>query len=115
MSTYNVTTYTQLKSAVASATSGDTIYIGASITCSAQIKMSGSGVTLKAATGVTPVLDFSALTGSTGIGIYVTGSSNTIYGLIIQNAGDNGLKIEGASNTVQNCIFRYNGDTGLQI
>lgn len=119
MSTYNVTTYTQLKSAVASATSGDTIYIGASITCSAQIVMSTRGVTLKAATGVTPVLDFSAIgsinSGSKGIGIYVTGSNNIIYGLIIQNAGDNGIKIEGASNTVQNCIFRYNGDTGLQI
>lgn len=119
MSTYNVTTYSELKSKVAAASSGDTIYIGASITCTAQIVLSGSGITLTAKSGVTPVLDFSAISsinsGSTGIGIYVTGSNNTISGLIIQKAGDNGLKIEGAGNTVQNCIFRYNGDTGLQI
>jgi hypothetical protein len=119
LSTYTVTTYADLKSKVAAAASGDTIYIGASITCTAQIKLSGSGITLTAKSGVTPVLDFSALasinTGTAGIGIYVTGSKNTISGLIIQKAGDNGMKIEGAGNTVQNCIFRYNGDTGLQI
>ncbi|MBP2631360.1 MAG: hypothetical protein H6Q70_1988 [Firmicutes bacterium] len=119
MSTYNVTTYAELKSKVAAAVSGDIIYIGASITCTAQIVLKGSGITLTAKSGVTPVLDFSAISninsGSTGIGIYVTGSNNTISGLIVQKAGDNGLKIEGAGNTVQNCIFRYNGDTGLQI
>jgi len=114
-----VTTYSALKSAVEDASSGDTIYIGASITCTAQIKLSASSVTLKAKSGVTPVLDFSAISsinsGTTGIGIYVTGSKNTISGLIVQNAGDNGMKITGASNTVSKCIFRYNGDSGLQI
>lgn len=118
MSTYNVTTYSALTSAVSSASSGDTIYIGASITCTGRIKLSSSGITLTAKSGVTPILDFSAIsstTGDSGIGIYVTGSNNTISGLIIQKAGDNGIKIEGASNTVSNCLFRSNGDTGLQI
>ncbi|VBB08421.1 pectin lyase fold [Lucifera butyrica] len=118
MSTYSVTTYSELKNAVASAGSGDTISIGASISCSARIKISTSGITMKAKSGVTPVLDFSAIsstTGDSGIGIYVTGSNNAFSGFIVQYAGDNGMKIEGANNTVTNCIFRYNGDTGLQI
>ncbi|VBB05127.1 right handed beta helix region [Lucifera butyrica] len=114
-----VSDYTALKTAVTSAKAGDVITIGSSIACSGQIVLSASGVTLQAKSGVTPVLDFSAIgdkhTGTAGIGIYVTGSNNTIQGLIIQKAGDNGIKIEGAGNTIENCILRYNGDTGLQI
>ena len=49
--------------------------------------------------------------------IYVNHLANywTFYGLVLQNAKDNGMKIEGSYNIVERCIFRWNNDTGLQI
>ena len=49
--------------------------------------------------------------------IYVNHEANywTFYGLVLQNAKDNGMKIEGSYNIVERCTFRWNNDTGLQI
>ena len=49
--------------------------------------------------------------------IYVNHLANywTFYGLVLQNAKDNGMKMEGSYNIVERCVFRYNNDTGLQI
>lgn len=49
--------------------------------------------------------------------IYVNHLANywTFYGLVLQNAKDNGMKIEGSYNIVERCVFRWNNDTGLQI
>ena len=49
--------------------------------------------------------------------IYVNHLANywTFYGLVLQNAEDNGMKIEGSYNIVERCTFRWNNDTGLQI
>lgn len=49
--------------------------------------------------------------------IYVNHLVNywTFYGLVLQNAKDNGMKLEGSYNIVERCTFRWNNDTGLQI
>ena len=49
--------------------------------------------------------------------IYVDHLANywTFYGLVLQNAKDNGMKMEGSYNIVERCVFRWNNDTGLQI
>jgi hypothetical protein len=49
--------------------------------------------------------------------IYVNHLANywTFYGLVLQNAEDNGMKVEGSYNIIERCIFRWNNDTGLQI
>ncbi len=49
--------------------------------------------------------------------IYVNHLANywTFYGLVLQNAKDNGMKMEGSYNVVERCTFRWNNDTGLQI
>ncbi|MCH5307187.1 MAG: right-handed parallel beta-helix repeat-containing protein [Prevotella sp.] len=49
--------------------------------------------------------------------IYVNHLANywTFYGLVLQNAKDNGMKLEGSYNIIERCTFRYNNDTGLQI
>lgn len=49
--------------------------------------------------------------------IYVNHEANywTFYGLVLQNAKDNGMKMEGSYNVVERCTFRWNNDTGLQI
>ena len=49
--------------------------------------------------------------------IYVNHLANywTFYGLVLQNALDNGMKMEGSNNIVERCVFRWNNDTGLQI
>ncbi|MCR5152341.1 MAG: DUF1565 domain-containing protein [Prevotella sp.] len=49
--------------------------------------------------------------------IYVNHLANywRFYGLVLQNAEDNGMKLEGSYNIVERCVFRWNNDTGLQI
>ena len=49
--------------------------------------------------------------------IYVNHLANywTFYGLVLQNAEDNGMKVEGSYNIIERCVFRWNNDTGLQI
>ena len=49
--------------------------------------------------------------------IYVNHLANywTFYGLVLQNAKDNGMKVEGSYNVIERCVFRWNNDTGLQL
>ncbi len=69
------------------------------------------------------IIDASAMKHSTesdfkmGRCIYVNHLANywTFYGLVMQNAEDNGMKMEGSYNIVERCTFRWNNDTGLQI
>ncbi|PJI07552.1 MULTISPECIES: pectate lyase [Clostridium] len=139
-----VTNFDQLKSAAASATSGQTIQIASNyLDCSSQLVLDkdNSGVTIEAAPGYTPVLDFTSFrtaaqkaspkkTGDGYVGIRIIGGNYTIQGLIIEKAYDNGILIKPNfnplnpkatnvgnpdNNTIKDCVLRYNGDAGLQI
>ena len=144
-SVIKVTTFDGLKAAIASATSGQTIEIAANkLDCTSQLVLDkvNSGITIKAAAGFTPVLDFSSFrtaakaaspkaTGDAYTGIRISGGSYTIKGLIIEKAYDNGMLIkpnynatlaaakqvtgEPDNNQIIDCVFSYNGDAGLQI
>lgn len=140
-----VTNFDDLKSAVASATNGETIEIAANVlNCTSQLVLDkiDSNITIQAANGYTPVLDFTSFrtaamkqspkaTGDSFAGIRITGGSYTIKGLTIEKAYDNGMLIKPNynqavstaklspgkpdNNTIINCVFKYNGDAGLQI
>jgi len=144
-SVIQVTTFDQLKAAVASATSGQTIEIASNkLDCTSQLVLDkvNSGITIKAAAGYTPVLDFTSFrttakaaspkaTGDAYVGIRISGGNYTIQGLTIKKAYDNGMLIKpnynstlpAASqvtgkpdnNKIIDCVFSYNGDAGLQI
>ncbi|MDP4182007.1 MAG: right-handed parallel beta-helix repeat-containing protein [Bacillota bacterium] len=108
-----------LTAAVAAAAPGTKILVGASIRMKSRIFINKGGITLAAAPGVTPVLDFDDLPLMTSTfdscGIVVDSNDNTIDGLIVENAGKQGIVIHGDGNTLKNCISRYNEDTGIQI
>ncbi|AAK78788.1 hypothetical protein BJV85_003196 [Clostridium acetobutylicum] len=139
-----VATFDELKAAVASATSGQTIQIAANkLDCTSQLVLDkiDSNITIEAADGYTPVLDFTSFrttaqklspkkTGDAYTGIRITGGQYTIKGLIVEKAYDNGILIKPNfdqanpentnvgkpdNNTIVNCVFRYNGDAGIQI
>lgn len=139
-----VTNFNQLKSAVASAASGQTIQIASNyLDCASQLVLDkdNSGITIEAAPGYTPVLDFTSFrtaaqkvspkkTGDGYVGIRIIGGNYTIQGLIIEKAYDNGILIKPNfnflnlkatnvgnldNNTIKDCVLRYNGDAGLQI
>ncbi|MCR3760154.1 pectate lyase [Clostridium felsineum] len=140
-----VSSFDELKAAVASATSGQTIQIAANtLDCTSQLVLDkiDSNITIEAAAGYTPVLDFTSFrtaaqklspkqTGDGYVGVRITGGAYTIKGLIIEKAYDNGILIKPNfnaanpkdttnvgkpdNNTITDCVFRYNGDAGLQI
>jgi hypothetical protein len=140
-----VTTFDQLKAAVASAVSGQTIEIAANkLDCTSQLVLDkvNSGITIKAANGYSPVLDFSSFrdaarksspkaTGDLYVGVRVSGGNYTIQGLTIEKAYDNGMLVKPNYNSalpaakqvpgkpddnkIIDCVFSYNGDAGLQI
>ena len=144
-SVVTVKTFDDLKAAVASATSGQTIEIAANkLDCTSQLVLDkvNSGITIKAAAGYSPVLDFSTFrdaakkaspskTGDIYVGVRISGGNYTIQGLTIQKAYDNGMLIkpnynsalkvdkqvpgEPDNNKIIDCVFSYNGDAGLQI
>ena len=66
--------------------------------------------------GETPVLDFSAQSeDSSNRGIAMGGDWWHFYGIIVENAGDNGILLGGDHNIIERVVTRYNADTGLQI
>jgi hypothetical protein len=66
--------------------------------------------------GEVPVLNFSAQAeSSSNRGIVLDGLYWYFKGIIIEQAGDNGMLLSGNNNTIENCIFRKNKDSGLQI
>ncbi|MFD6100628.1 hypothetical protein ACFVWN_29040 [Nocardiopsis flavescens] len=71
---------------------------------------------LFAASGQTPVLDFSAQSeDSANRGLALEASHWHIRGITVQNAGDNGIFVSGSDNVVEGVVTRFNSDTGLQI
>ncbi|WP_437320978.1 right-handed parallel beta-helix repeat-containing protein [Sorangium sp. So ce385] len=48
-------------------------------------------------------------------GVELHGSYWHLEGIVIANAGDNGLFISGHHNVVERCVFRHNRDSGLQL
>lgn len=144
-SVITVTTFDELKTAVASAVSGQTIEIASNkLDCTSQLVLDkiDSGIAIQAAQGYTPVLDFSSFreiakkespkkTGDKYVGIRISGGSYTIKGLMIEKAYDNGMLVKPNyeknmsaaklvpgkpdNNQIIDCVFSYNGDAGLQI
>jgi hypothetical protein len=62
--------------------------------------------------GETPIIDS---TGNSSDGISISGSGYHLNGLVVMNAGHNGINISGHSNTVENCTVHDNVNTGLHI
>lgn len=61
------------------------------------------------------VIDFSQIENEVP-GIELTASHWTLEGLVIRNAGGNGLLINGgAGNSIINCAFHNNGNSGLEL
>ena len=140
-----VTNFDDLKKAVTTAISGQTIEIAANkLDCTSQLVLDkvNSGITIKAAAGYSPVLDFSTFrdaakkaspskTGDAYVGVRISGGNYIIQGLTIQKSYDNGMLIkpnynstlkadkqvpgEPDNNKIIDCVFSYNGDSGLQI
>ncbi|HEX9062283.1 MAG TPA: dockerin type I domain-containing protein [Clostridia bacterium] len=134
--TVTVKDFDSLKNAAVNAANGQIIEIASNLLdCTSQLLLDkpDSNITIKAASGYTPVLDFKSFreaakktspsqTGDSYVGIRISGSKYILKGLIIQKAYDNGILIKPASstvspdgNTVDSCVLRYNGDAGLQI
>lgn len=66
--------------------------------------------------GEIPILDFSGQSySSSSRGVSLSRDYIYFKGLVIRNAGDNGMHISGDHNIVENCTFYRNKDTGLQI
>jgi uncharacterized repeat protein (TIGR02543 family) len=62
------------------------------------------------------ILNFAAQTEvSTNRGLSINGHYWHVKGLIVEQAGDNGIFIGGNNNTIEKCITRRNRDTGLQL
>lgn len=79
-----------------------------------KLVLSASNVAIVAALGT--VLDFGATASAdNGVGLEVRGNANTIRGLTIAHAADNGIHISGSDNVVRQCTLHDNFDTGLQI
>ena len=77
---------------------------------------SGAPIGLYAYQGESPVLNFSAqVESSSNRGLVLDAAFWYLKGLIIEEAGDNGMLLSGNNNTIENCIFRSNHDTGLQL
>ncbi len=76
----------------------------------------GKYIKLWAYPGETPILDFTGqLYNSAYRGVNLSKDYIYFKGLIIRNAGDNGINISGQHNIIENCRLYGNRDTGLQI
>jgi pectate lyase len=110
-----------LQNAIANITTNGTIYLaGGTYNYASTILIQGKNGTsarIKVfANGGTPVLNFSAMAeNSSNRGIVLDANYWHFRGLIIQEAGDNGLLLAGNNNIIEDCIFRRNHDTGLQL
>jgi len=71
---------------------------------------------LSAYPGEKPVLDFSAQAEDpANRGLAIGGNLWHVYGITVQNAGDNGILLGGDDNVIERVVTRGNADTGLQI
>lgn len=63
-----------------------------------------------------PILSYSLMAeSSSNRGIVLDADYWHFKGIVIEEAGDNGMLLAGNNNIIENCIFRKNHDTGLQI
>ena len=77
---------------------------------------SGALISLFAYRGETPVLNFSSMQeSSSNRGVILDADYWHIRGIIIEEAGDNGMLLSGSNNIINRCIFRKNRDSGLQL
>lgn len=115
---------TTLSSAIGRVGSGGTIYMrGGTYHYSQPITIaagndgtSGGRTVLSAYPGETPMLDFSGESeSSSNRGLQLFGSYWHLYGLVVENAGDNGIAIGGSDNTIERVETRFNADTGIQL
>jgi pectate lyase len=106
--------------ALSSISAGGTIYIKGgtyNFSTSILITANGSSALNKVfAYEGTPVLNFSAMTEvPSNRGIILDGDFWHFKGIVIENAGDNGMLLSGNNNKIESCIFRANRDSGLQL
>lgn len=111
-----------LQKALDLASPGKVIYLKGGIYSlpeSVIIQTSGSSdalIRLFACKGETPVLNFSAMDElPSNRGIILDANYWYIRGLVIEEAGDNGMLLSGSYNKIERCIFRKNRDSGLQL
>ncbi|HXI84558.1 MAG TPA: right-handed parallel beta-helix repeat-containing protein [Verrucomicrobiae bacterium] len=116
------TPFRSVAKAVSVANPGNLIYVrGGTYTTNATISISRNGsaanpIRLQAYPGEHPILDFSPqIFSSSNRGINMSASWWQVYGLEIENAGDNGMNVSGSSNVITLCVFHNNSDTGLQL
>ncbi len=112
-----VTTAAQLDTALTNAKSGDVISIAAGtyLLPGKSFKISASNVKIFGVAGQT-LLDYQATaTIDANPGIRLIGSSNTLCGLTIARAADNGIHITGDNNIVDRCETYECFDSGVQI
>lgn len=114
--------YLTISKAMSMAAAGTTIYLrGGTYNISSTLGAGVSGsagnyINLWAYPGETPVLDFSGESySSSSRGIELKKNYWYLKGLVIKNAGDNGIYISGSYNIVENCQISNNKDTGIQI
>ncbi|OZG70364.1 hypothetical protein BTA51_26345 [Hahella sp. CCB-MM4] len=114
----------EILSAIATASAGDIIYIRAGtyyFDDTIEIDQSGSAsnpIKLSKYPGDSgrPLFDFSSMSErSSNRGLELGGNYWYIYGIDVQNAGDNGMFISGSNNTIEFSTFSRNSDTGLQL
>jgi Pel9A-like, right handed beta helix region/Secretion system C-terminal sorting domain len=114
--------YKSISVALDKAYEDSTIYLrGGVYELNATLKPPRSGsegklIKLWAYSGEAPTLDFSGQTySSSSRGFNLSRDYWYFKGLIIKNAGDNGINISGDHNIIENCRLYGNKDTGLQI
>lgn len=115
---------TTLDSAITRVGAGGTIYLrGGTYSESTTITVQpGNNGTASARTlmsaypGETPVLNFAAQAeDSANRGLQLNGNYWHVYGLTVENAGDNGIFVGGSNNVIERTVTRGNHDTGLQL
>ncbi len=122
-----VDNFADLKTEIAK--SNNKIYVKGTIDCTERLKLSTANANteiygLTNDDGTAAVLDFASYrdsltsSGSSGTGLYVSGSYYTFKNIIVQNAGDCGIRITGSGSgycTFENCVFRYNNNSGVSV
>jgi hypothetical protein len=115
---------TTLPDAILRVTAGETIQLrDGKYTYSDPVKVDvgndGTSLATKnifAYNGEVPILSFAAMPEDSSLrGLTLNGDYWHVKGLIVEEAGDNGIYIGGNRNTVERCITRKNHDTGLQL
>jgi hypothetical protein len=115
---------TTLSSALIKVAAGGTIYLRGgtyALSTTQTVSAGNNGTanavkTISAYPGETPVLNFAAMaTADANRGLALNGNFWRVYGIVVQNAGDNGISVGGSNNVIERVVTRFNRDSGLQI